>query len=163
MAFLSIMSQKLKKQHINLALHNEQACGYLNNSNHYFDWVITSAFYAALHFVSAVIFPVEYDNEGEKETVNDIGTYRDFVGSRENKHKLMTDLVYSNCRGIGYSYRALLDLSYAARYETTCHARLYSDKARHYMGAIKTYCFAVSHSNDAGGTEPENRLFNTRH
>lgn len=152
------MNQKLKNQHIHLALHNEQACDFLNSSNLYFDWVITSAFYAALHYVSAVIFPVSFDLGGETETAPDVGTYREFIGSRENKHKLMTDLVYRNCRGIGYSYRALLDLSYAARYETGCHARFYSDKARRYMAAIKAYCVDASDPFNVQVKIPEDRL-----
>jgi len=153
------MNQKLKNQHIQLAQHNEQACDFLNSSNRYFDWVITSAFYAALHYVSAVIFPLKYDLDGETETANDIGAYRECIRSRENKHKLMADLVYRNCRGIGYSYRALLDLSYAARYETSGHTRLYSDRARHYMTAIKAYCIDASHSHNVQVQEPEGRMF----
>lgn len=156
------MSQRLKNQHINLAQHNEQACDYLNSSNRYFDWVITSAFYAALHYVSAVIFPLQYDLEGETETVNDVGTYRECIRSRENKHKLMVTLVYKHCRGIGYSYRTLLNLSYAARYETTCHTRLYSDQARRYMTAIKAYCVDDNQPYDAQNKEREDQMFQAK-
>ncbi|PWV51466.1 hypothetical protein [Chitinophaga sp. S165] len=142
------MSLIQKKQHYLHALHNEHACDYLDSSNLYLDWVITTSFYAALHHVSAVIFPLRHKFRGEAKTVNDIGMYRDLIKSKENKHAVMTKLVFSNCQGIGHSYKALLELSYAARYEPTFQAYLYADKAKRYLAAIKAHCADASQQNE---------------
>ena len=43
-----------KKKH---AEHNENACKLLFNDGNYCDWVVTTAFYSALHYVQYEIFP----------------------------------------------------------------------------------------------------------
>jgi hypothetical protein len=43
------------------ALHNEAACDYLFADARFSDWVITAAFYSALHFVHHELFPGTYD------------------------------------------------------------------------------------------------------
>jgi len=48
---------KKRRKH---AIHNEQVCDYLLASNEFHDWVVTTAFYAALHFVQSDIFPLTY-------------------------------------------------------------------------------------------------------
>jgi hypothetical protein len=43
-----------KKDH---AIHNEHACEFLHKDGKYCDWVVTTAFYSALHYVQHEIFP----------------------------------------------------------------------------------------------------------
>lgn len=50
----------MRKQH---AIHNEEACDFLLSSNKFNDWVITTAFYSALHFVQHEIFPLTHDDK----------------------------------------------------------------------------------------------------
>jgi hypothetical protein len=40
--------------------HNEKACDLLALNQGFPDWVITTAFYASLHFVTSKIFPFDY-------------------------------------------------------------------------------------------------------
>lgn len=40
--------------------HNEEVCDLLALNQKFSDWTITTAFYAALHFVSYKIFPFSY-------------------------------------------------------------------------------------------------------
>ena len=56
--------KNMKQEH---AKHNEDACHYLNQSGKYNDWVITTAFYSAMHYVQYELFSMEvgdkaYDN-----------------------------------------------------------------------------------------------------
>jgi len=44
-----------KKAH---AEHNKDACKLLHTNGNYCDWVVTTAFYSALHFVQHEIFPI---------------------------------------------------------------------------------------------------------
>lgn len=45
------------------AAHNEKACDYLLKSRLFNDWVITTAFYSALHYVQDEIFPLTEDRK----------------------------------------------------------------------------------------------------
>jgi hypothetical protein len=51
------------------ALHNENACDFLLADGRFNDWVVTTAFYSALHFAHHELFPgvhdgVHYDTPG---------------------------------------------------------------------------------------------------
>jgi hypothetical protein len=43
------------------ALHNENACDFLLTDGRFNDWVVTTAFYSALHFAHHELFPGVYD------------------------------------------------------------------------------------------------------
>jgi hypothetical protein len=43
------------------ALHNEEACDYLFADEKFNDWVVTTAFYSALHFAHHELFPGNYE------------------------------------------------------------------------------------------------------
>lgn len=50
------------------ALHNEAVCNYLELKFEFANWIITTAFYASLQFVSYKIFPFEVPSIDEKKT-----------------------------------------------------------------------------------------------
>jgi hypothetical protein len=143
------MSQNLQDQHLDQAIHNESACDFLNTNSKFYDWIVTSAFYSALHYVSSVIFPISHRSGNTNSKADTIGQYCTLLGTRDNKHKVMTDLVYANCRGIGTSYKALLDMSYSSRYESGCQGSSYSVSARRYLSQIKSHCEAKTKSKKA--------------
>lgn len=64
------------------AQHNEKASVLLLSSNIYYDWVITTPFYAALHYIEFALFPFKMD--GIK--FMDFNTYHAFSINR-NKPK----------------------------------------------------------------------------
>lgn len=45
----------MRKEH---AIHNEAACDFLLSSKRFNDWVVTTAFYSALHFIQHELFPL---------------------------------------------------------------------------------------------------------
>ena len=106
-----IMGQKL-----NHALHNEAACKYLQSKPEYLDWIVTTAFYSALHFVEHTVFPFEHVANGITHKFNNIGDYRKFSGGLKSKHELRLDLVKWKCREIEIEYEWLYNTCNNARY-----------------------------------------------
>lgn len=111
---LSDLSSYKKKDH---AEHNEKACNFLHTQGDYPDWVVTTAFYAALHFVQNEIFPTDI---GEKRYISFDNYYNGHFNSTQNKpskHVATINLVYSELsEEASYLYKWLFDTSMTARY-----------------------------------------------
>lgn len=103
----------MKNQH---AIHNEAACNYLLESNKFNDWVITTAFYAALHYVQHEIFPLT----DEGIIYKDFNTYYAKVLKKRNnrltKHSATIQLVNTNLKPAASYYRWLHDTCMTTRY-----------------------------------------------
>jgi hypothetical protein len=104
------MSQRLKH-----ALHNEDVCAYLGNRLDYADWVITTAFYSALHFVEHKVFPFTHTVNGTPHVINNINDYKR-INPNKTKHELRYDLVIWKCQAIQSQYKWLWDTCSNARY-----------------------------------------------
>lgn len=50
----------MSKEHAN---HNAELCDLLLNNGRFNDWVVTTAFYAALHFVNYILFPLKFQDK----------------------------------------------------------------------------------------------------
>lgn len=122
--------------------HNEQACNLLHTANSFPDWTITTAFYAALHFVTCKIFPFEYKVKDKAPLrFTDISAWQTFKNYTSNKrHELLNDLTAAHCPEIHDKYDWLLGTSYHARYHTHLHSKEIVNRAISYMGDIKKYC-----------------------
>lgn len=94
------------------ARHNENVCTCLNERN-YWDWVVTTAFYAALHYVRYQMFPLGgHPNFDAYYNV----TYSS-RRHRPGKHKVTSQLVQQHLpRAIG-AYNALKNAAWTARYD----------------------------------------------
>jgi hypothetical protein len=57
--------------HIALACHNVQAACFLNGHPEYHDWTTVTAFYAALHFIDAVLFKQDAVAHGQTHDVRE--------------------------------------------------------------------------------------------
>ncbi|MDR0792387.1 MAG: hypothetical protein LBE82_03695 [Chitinophagaceae bacterium] len=125
------------------ALHNENVCNYLELMPEFSDWIITTAFYSALHFVSYKIFPFEVRSiEGKKTKIETIDHYHSYTGRKATKHELLSDLVHDKCQDISADYDWLLSMSMNARYSNYLQDRAISNRARSLMKIIKKYCIA---------------------
>jgi len=104
----------LKKKH---ALHNEDACNFLFSSKKFNDWVVTTAFYSALHYVQNEIFPIK---EKEK-TFNNIDSYFSYYKPLRktgcNRHLLTLELVKVHISPAYKFYKRLYDNCMNARYK----------------------------------------------
>ena len=67
----------IEKDH---AVHNERACDFLLSSGEFNDWVVTTTFYAALHYVRYELFPLERNNV----IYNNFEKYFSNISKKEN-------------------------------------------------------------------------------
>lgn len=133
---------KKNEERLNHGLHNETVCDYLELKNEFADWIITTAFYSALQFVSYYVFPIEItDKNGKKRVFGNIDSYyRVNNHNRISKHNLLSDLVYHWNPKIADEYKWLLDMSMTARYQNYQQDKLISNKARSLLKKIKKEC-----------------------
>lgn len=122
--------------------HNEEVCDLLALNQKFADWTITTAFYAALHFVSFKIFP--FTHKADKNTSIKIENLEQWQQHKSysptSRHELLKDLVAKYCADISPEYEWLLGLSMTARYHKFQHDILVANKAVRLMKQIKKYC-----------------------
>lgn len=96
------------------ALHNEELASELLLGKKYYDWVITTAFYSALHYSEFQLFPFQF-GPSEYSCFDD--WYPAFKSNQDNKHDARKRLVYSNISATaGAAYNWLKDECWTARY-----------------------------------------------
>lgn len=133
--------KKLSSERLDHALHNEKVCDYLNLKPEFRDWIITTAFYSSLHFVSHKIFPLAIKSTSGKDVkIIDINQYVNVIKSDLGKHEALKDLAEKYCPEISPDYARLLSLSYTARYLSYQHSPEIANMARRLMDKIKKYC-----------------------
>jgi hypothetical protein len=130
------------RERLQHALHNEQVCDYLVLKVEFADWVITTAFYASLQFVSYKVFPFELPSiDGKKTKIESLDDYYRYnLGRNASKHQLLADLVEKYCNSISPEYDWLLSMSMNSRYSNYQQDNLVSQKAVNLMKKIKLYC-----------------------
>lgn len=98
--------------------HNEKLCNHLleQTPGTFNDWVVTTAFYACIHFVEHKIFPSKIDDE-------DFDCFEDYCDHQHNKvknsmskHSLKADLVKKRIPGVSSQYRWLKEACMNSRY-----------------------------------------------
>jgi hypothetical protein len=127
--------------------HNEEVCNLLNTEKKYRDWIITTAFYASLHFVSGKIFPFVHTINGSNSIeIKSIEEWQRFKNYTSNKrHDLLAELVSRFCTEISEKYDWLLSTAKTSRYHQFQYKDVQiSDLAVSYMNAIKKSCQPVS-------------------
>ena len=131
------------KDHFDHGDHNKLACDLLATNGNFPDWTITTAFYAALHYVSSKIFPFNYTPKPGAATVkfHDIEQWQKFknYGSAK-RHELTKDLVAVHCTEISEKYEWLLSTSWNARYHHYQHDPQIVNRSVSFMKDIRTYC-----------------------
>ncbi len=116
------------------AKHNENTCNYLaKNRNSHNDWVITTAFYASLHYLRHSLFPAKIAASSFEEYCTTENIYG-------QKHKVMRKLVERNCEGsIAAAYNQMLDISFTARYSKYQYSDKIANLAQKRLIAIRNY------------------------
>ncbi|WP_121353162.1 hypothetical protein [Flavisolibacter nicotianae] len=123
--------------------HNEEVCDLLNVEKKYRDWIITTAFYASLHFVSCKIFPFKHPiKASDPIEIKSIEEWQRFKNYASNKrHDLLAELVSRFCTDISEKYDWLLSTAKTSRYHQFQYGDVQiSDLAVSYMKAIKKSC-----------------------
>ena len=126
----------MKKLH---AIHNEEACKFLLTSKKFNDWVVTTAFYSALHFVQHELFPLT--DHGQKYT--DFNVYFSKVLKKKNKklskHSATIELVKTNLPLASAYYRWLHDACMSARYNNYIVSETKAATASNYLTDMKKH------------------------
>ncbi len=119
----------IQEQHAKQADHNFNAAKYIvDNSDDFFDWSATMAFYSAVHFVESVLsfLFVSKTNLKYFENVVSIEHSNDLQGDEKypshsgkplySPHKIRKELIEKNFVNISGSYTLLDDASWTQRY-----------------------------------------------
>lgn len=133
----------MRKAH---AEHNEQACEYIFKDGRFNDWVVTTAFYSALHYVQHKIFPL---NIGGQNFYNLNSYYSSIVKGQHantNKHQTLVNLVANQIPSIAGNYRWLYNICMTARYNDYNITHYKATKARNTLVSIKEACVSEVHN-----------------
>ncbi len=126
------------------AEHNEAVCIELHAApNLYNDWVVTTAFYSALHFVRHKVFPHKETINGKPVNFVELDNYFDAKkksGWKGSKHSLLAQLVAKKAAPIHPDYKRLLDWSMTARYTNYKTSLALADNAVVRLAKIKAHC-----------------------
>ena len=96
--------------------HNYEACEFILNHGQFHDWVITTAFYSALHHVQEEIFPFTDKDNNSYNTFEQYYSKSLRDGKKISKHGLTIKLVEQRITGAGTLYRSLHDMCKTCRY-----------------------------------------------
>lgn len=125
------------KSPIEHAKHNEQVCNYLSGKANFCDWIVTTAFYSALHYVRHLMLPYT-DSKGVTYT-NFEHLYSATNCNNENKHAFVKKFVRNNHKLISVQYNQLYDLSHSARYVSYQIPRKTANEAKDLLAIIKKH------------------------
>lgn len=126
------MSKKKEYGDRNRALSQE-----LFEGKKYFDWVITTAFYAAIHFVEDKILPCKI-SAIECKNIGDVRSAYKMNGRHSSRERLVFDNLPSSTAA---RYKWLDDKSRYSRYTTFKVTSAEADKAQQYLKEIYKVCY----------------------
>lgn len=116
------------------AIHNESVCDMLLADNQYYDWVVTTAFYSALHFVRHELFPLI--ENGQTYPNFDIYCLRN--GNKVSKHTITKSLVQKYLPTVAPYYTWLMDACWTARYKNYKTIQQEAARARQFLSILKS-------------------------
>ena len=125
-----------KKDH---AERNERLCNQLCKDGVFFDWVITTAFYSALHFVQHEIFPLKVGSRNYPNFDNYYNSYFGVGNRKPSQHKATINLVYEHISDAGDSYKWLYETCRLARYHNYRMPKPVAEKAQAKLADLKAY------------------------
>lgn len=121
------------------ARHNLDACELLRRQDGHSDWVVTTAFYAANHYVRSKIFPVTEHWIDADVTDDTFGGYCTRRGQKSD-HGQLKKLVRRHLKPVYGRYTRLLEASWASRYNDYRIASTVERAALEDLRAIITAC-----------------------
>ncbi|MCF8298014.1 MAG: hypothetical protein K9J13_10755 [Saprospiraceae bacterium] len=102
----------------------------------YYDWVITTAFYAAIHFVEDSILPCDINSKYCKNISEVKNAYQ-----MNGRHAARERLVYDKFPIIAHKYKWLDDRSRYSRYTTYKVTIAEAEKSKQYLSTIYNECY----------------------
>jgi len=107
-----------KKSDLEHALHNEEVFNHLLTNKNFVDWIITTAFYSALHFVDSKLFPKKIIEKTVQISLNDMDSYAVSALNKygSDKHIIRLKMVERELRPISSEFSWLFTNCNTARY-----------------------------------------------
>jgi hypothetical protein len=131
---------------LNQAEHNQDACLKLDTVGCFPDWVVTTAFYSAVHYIQYKLFPLT-GHDGTKLVMHQTFIdYNETVNPHNSKsrHNIMLMLVKHHAKNIEPEYRALYDNCLTARYSDYRISPDVATMSKEDLASIKSYCNPVA-------------------
>jgi hypothetical protein len=123
------------------AEHNEEACKYLRKKPDYLDWVVTTAFYASLHYLRHKMLPVTMEGNNGKLIYTEFESFFNACKSpSQGRHGFQQEKVNELFPEISSAYSHLKDICFTARYVNYKCDRELSELAYRRLLAIKEFC-----------------------
>lgn len=130
-----------KYNHIDHALHNEKVCNFLSKKEDYGDWIITTAFYSAIHFVRYLMIPAIL-SDGTVINCFEALFYAQ-KGEKEGRHGFQNRYVSANITEIAVEYKQLHDWCNQARYFNYNQPRNLAQQAKDNLNTIKKHVVSI--------------------
>lgn len=118
---------------------NKNLCDHLYDGRHYFDWVITTAFYSAIHFVDFKIFPFEH-NGTQIKSLDFAFKHQEF--KKGSRHETRAYLVYLKLPKRAADFKYLQDTCWNARYVSYKTTQQAAEMGRLCLDSIIAECSA---------------------
>lgn len=113
-------------------------CQFLLEDGRFYDWVVTTAFYSALHLVQEKIFPFSDDEEDYVyESFEQYFSKSLKEGTKISKHQSTIKLVELRIKDAGNLYRSLHDMCLTCRYRNYQVSAKKAKVAKSYLDKIR--------------------------
>jgi hypothetical protein len=119
------------------ALHNEQACDALFKLTGFNDWVVTTAYYAALYFLNHKIYPLTVE---DKSFENPDEFWRANRLKYDGRHGAAVALAYQVVPEAAKEFHSLKDACMNARYKSYIVSDKIAIHARYCLSVVKRAC-----------------------
>lgn len=116
---------------------NQELSNMLLDGKKYYDWVVTTAFYSAIHYVEDFILPVQVYGK-ECSDISDVKAAYKTEGRHAARERLVFDKIDNY---VGARYKWLDDHSRNARYKTYKVQASEALKAQEYLNYIFKHCY----------------------
>ena len=117
------ISLNSRQNKIENAKHNKRACEHIGKVTSFPDWMITTAFYSAIHYVDSRIFPIEITTkDGKRIQCSSLDIYytlqKNISPDVPPKHEIRKKLAREKLDSDFQLFQRLSDASSTARYVT---------------------------------------------
>jgi hypothetical protein len=116
---------------------NQDLSNFLLEGKKYYDWVVTTAFYSAIHYVEDFIFPSKVMGR-ECNDISDVKRAYKMDGRHAARERVVFEKINP---AVGARYKWLDDKSRNARYKTYKLQSSEALKAKEYLDYIYNNCY----------------------
>ena len=132
------------------AIHNETLCDHLATDGRFNDWVVTTAFYSALHYFQSELFPLI----AESVTYPTFNEYHiKYIGRKKklniSKHEAILRVVRKELSSAYSNYKWLYDSCMTARYKQYLVSPKKAQTAKSHLDTIKVKIYGTVTSTGA--------------